>query len=320
MSVTAAPAAGYIFDHWSGDCTGSNDCSVTLDSDKSVTAVFVPYVGTYTLTVNQSAGGLIEPPTASYTSGTVVNLTATPNTGYHFVSWSGACSGTITTCSVTMDANKTVSATFAITTYILTVTRPTGRSIAPTTDTYNYGTVVELTATPSTGYHFVAWTGACSGIEPTCSVTMDANKSVTAIFTAVPVVTPTRYEQDHSYLVYLGAWSTVVKSTDSAGSYAVAKTAGASVTARFTGTAVTYIARKGSAQGVAKVTLDDRPAVYVDLYSYTTVYKQAVWSASGLTDGPHTLKIEWTGMTAAGTGTNVNLDALDIVGLLVSGG
>jgi uncharacterized repeat protein (TIGR02543 family) len=42
VDITATPATGYEFDHWSGDCTGSDACQVTMDGDKSVTAHFVP--------------------------------------------------------------------------------------------------------------------------------------------------------------------------------------------------------------------------------------------------------------------------------------
>ena len=41
---------------------------------------------------------------------------------------------------------------------------------------------VTLTATGLGRYAFAGWTGACSGVEPTCTVTMDAAKSVTAMF------------------------------------------------------------------------------------------------------------------------------------------
>ena len=43
ISVTAAPAAGYIFDHWSGDCTGCGACQVTMTGDRSVTAHFTGF-------------------------------------------------------------------------------------------------------------------------------------------------------------------------------------------------------------------------------------------------------------------------------------
>ncbi len=49
---------------------------------------------------------------ASFASGTVVTLTATPNSGASFNGWGGACSGTATTCTVTMSSARSVSANF----------------------------------------------------------------------------------------------------------------------------------------------------------------------------------------------------------------
>ncbi len=40
VEVTATPAAGYVLDHWSGACTGSGACSITMDAYKTVTAHF----------------------------------------------------------------------------------------------------------------------------------------------------------------------------------------------------------------------------------------------------------------------------------------
>ena len=48
----------------------------------------------------------------TYASGTVVSLTAVATTGSTFAGWSGACSGTQASCTITLDSNKTVSATF----------------------------------------------------------------------------------------------------------------------------------------------------------------------------------------------------------------
>ena len=50
------------------------------------------------------------------------------------------------------------------------------------TETYNHGTSVTLTATPSSNSVFAGWAGACNGPATTCTVTMDASKSVTATF------------------------------------------------------------------------------------------------------------------------------------------
>ena len=53
---------------------------------------------------------------AAVSNGSTVTLTASAAIGYAFSAWGGACAATTgTACSVSMDADKTVSATFAIT-------------------------------------------------------------------------------------------------------------------------------------------------------------------------------------------------------------
>jgi hypothetical protein len=66
-----------------------------------------------TTAVSPSAGGIISPTagTHTYNQGDVVTVTATANSGYTFSNWSGACFGS-SSCSVTMDADKIVTATF----------------------------------------------------------------------------------------------------------------------------------------------------------------------------------------------------------------
>ena len=69
-----------------------------------------------TTTVSPSAGGSIgrSPDASSYAPGTVVTLTASPVAGYVFTGWSGALSGTKNPATVTMDANKKVTASFTV--------------------------------------------------------------------------------------------------------------------------------------------------------------------------------------------------------------
>ncbi|GAB4408083.1 MAG: hypothetical protein OHK0039_10990 [Bacteroidia bacterium] len=67
----------------------------------------------YTLTVNAVNGSVgLSPTGGTYASGTVVSLTATPNSGYQFTGWSGDASGTSNPLSITMNSNKTVTANF----------------------------------------------------------------------------------------------------------------------------------------------------------------------------------------------------------------
>ncbi len=69
---------------------------------------------TYKLTLTTNGRGSIaaSPAAASYAPGTVVTLTATPVAGQPWIGWSGACSGTATTCKVTMNTNLSVTANF----------------------------------------------------------------------------------------------------------------------------------------------------------------------------------------------------------------
>src|SRR2546430_7344495 len=126
---------------------------------------------------------------------TAVTLTASPATGSAFTGWSGGgCSGT-SPCVVTMPAATTVTATFALQSFTLTVTRagkgggavasvPAGITCGATCSApFDYNAGVTLTATPATGSTFTGWSGGgCTGTS-TCTVTMTAATAVTATFT-----------------------------------------------------------------------------------------------------------------------------------------
>ena len=75
-----------------------------------------PADGPFTLTVTAPSNGTIalSPSGGSYAKGTVVTVTATPASGYDFTAWTGALSGTTNPATVTMDADKTVGATFTL--------------------------------------------------------------------------------------------------------------------------------------------------------------------------------------------------------------
>jgi uncharacterized repeat protein (TIGR02543 family) len=146
---------------------------------------------TYTVTISTSAGGVVYGET-SYESGSTVILTPLPNTGYTFSGWSGDCTNSSGTCSLTMNANKSVTANFSngpATTYTLTTSVSGSGTISGNTSPYASGATAVLTAVPNTGYTFSGWSGDCTNSSGTCSLTMNANKSVTASFTAIPANT-----------------------------------------------------------------------------------------------------------------------------------
>ena len=82
-----------------------------------------------------------------------------------------------------MNANKNIIANFAINTYTLTVNAPNGTvTKSPNQAPYDSNSTVQLTAVPATGYHFTGWSGDLTGSTNPATVTMDANKNITANF------------------------------------------------------------------------------------------------------------------------------------------
>ena len=132
----------------------------------------------YTLTVNATAGGTVSGG-GTYAYGSTPTLTATPSTGYHFVRWSDGSTDAVHSVTVTGDA--TYTATFEVNYYAITVNATSGGSVSGG-GTYAYGSTPTLTATPSTGFHFVQWSDGST--EATRSVTVTGEATYTATFAA----------------------------------------------------------------------------------------------------------------------------------------
>ncbi len=211
VSLTATPGSGGAFTSWSG-CTSSSgaSCTVTMSGDKSVTANFTggsTGPTTFPLSVSVTGSGTVTGGgltcgeggtacSATLASGTNVTLAAEPSSGETFQTWGGACNGSARTCSLTMSAARSVTATFsggssaqvALTVGVTGHGTVTGGGIAcgngrtVCTARQRQGATVGLTATRAPGATFVGWSGACSGKTPTCTVEMDAAKRVTAAF------------------------------------------------------------------------------------------------------------------------------------------
>lgn len=205
VTLTPTPASGYFFSSWSGACSGSESCTVSMDASKSVTANFTQIpTGSSVLSVTKTGlGSVTSFPVgincsgtcnAAFANGTSVTLTASPVTGYYFAGWGGACSGQ-GTCTLTINSNQTASANFMqIPTgqQLLTVTVSGGGSVSTnppglscnTTCSYPFptSTAVSLIPSANTGQTFMGWTGGgCIG-RSSCLITMDSPKTVGATF------------------------------------------------------------------------------------------------------------------------------------------
>jgi|GEM_PF-1763337 len=210
----------------SSSCTGTGTCSETMDTDRNVQAVFTLDTKALTVrndilgsgSITSSPAGIscgvdCQDQTANFGSGSSVTLTAAAAAGYRFTGWSiwhsdigytpgmgDPCTDGATTCNLSMTQDWKVRANFNLNSYALTVTKngtgsgtvtsiPAGISCgADCTENYNAGTSVTLTAAASTGSAFAGWSnGGCSGTAATCTVTMNAARSVIATFNlAIP--------------------------------------------------------------------------------------------------------------------------------------
>lgn len=135
---------------------------------------------------------------ASYTPETTVILTASPANGSTFSGWSGACSHSSTTCTVTMNSDKSVTASFGTTPppsdhQLTVVTSGTGSGTITSspagitcgsdcTASFAEGAIITLTADAANNSTFDGWSGACNDTSTTCTVTINGNRSVTATF------------------------------------------------------------------------------------------------------------------------------------------
>ena len=286
LTAKAKPKPGYRFVRWSGDGTGTGASArtVTMETDRSVTAHFAvttePPPERCTLTVRASppeGGTVSDDTTVDCSASTNLTAEAKPNTGYRFVRWSGDGTGA-SARTVTMETDRSVTAHFESTlacdgnTFVFEVGRSSRKTLsaarngsgaitysdgrgrptwlafdapthavsgtAPAAGTWAFSTVatdadgnkanckhyvvgiriqhrVNVTVSPNTawgsvskspagpsyyyndrvtlrananpGYRFVRWSGAASGTSATARVTMNGNKTAKAHFELIPL-------------------------------------------------------------------------------------------------------------------------------------
>lgn len=220
VSLKATAASGSAFGGFAGCSVSASDptsCSLTLTgAAQTVTTTFNPAPQPLSVTIAAQAaspnsgtavtGSVSSAPagincssntcSSNFPYNSQVTLTAAPGASSVFTGWSGTgCSGTGSTCTVTMSQAQAVTANFAASQYYLTVgvsgtggngkvtstpagvSSSAGQSIVP----FAYGTSVTLNAlASSSSVYFFGYTGDCSGT--TCTVTLDKDRSVAASF------------------------------------------------------------------------------------------------------------------------------------------
>ncbi len=199
VELTAVPDPGWLFDEWVGNVfpPSANPITITMNSDETITALFVSASPQVTLTVDTLGLGFVtldpEPFNGTYDQGTMVTMTANPRPDWEFVEWLGDVTGTDNPTTVAVDSNMNVTASFAsvFTQFTLDVDTVGSGGVAldpePILGTYDSSAVVMLTAEADLGWEFLEWQGDLTGNTNPASVTMNSDVNVTAVFQEISV-------------------------------------------------------------------------------------------------------------------------------------
>ena len=194
VTLTPSPDAGSVFADWSGhaDCadgeltvTGPRSCQATFDLlPPGEFALTMSHIGTGSGTVTSNPAGIdcgtdcVE----SYTEGTVVTLTATPDVGSVFKQWKGSQADCLDGV-ITMSADRDCAADWDVQLHTVTVTKAGNGSGTVTSspggincgsncsEDWSHGTVVTLTASPNSGSEFAGWSGHADCADGVLTVT-----------------------------------------------------------------------------------------------------------------------------------------------------
>ncbi|MHB1356870.1 MAG: beta strand repeat-containing protein [Anaerolineae bacterium] len=196
VTLTATPLISSTFDNWSGACSGTGNCSVTMTETKSVTATFT--VITYRITATAGINGSITPSGTQHIDyGTSRTYNIAANDGYHIldVKIDGESIGITTTFTfVNVTSNHTITASFGANTYTLSIYQEgTGNGTIETNPpggVYAYGTVITLTATPRFSSYFAGWSGDVVTTTNPLTMTVNADTELTATFSVIETFLP----------------------------------------------------------------------------------------------------------------------------------
>lgn len=180
-TITAVANRGHKFLNWTvGEETRTeNPLTLIINSDLTVTANFEA-LPAYTInaTANDGAMGTVTG-AGTYYKGETVTLKATANTGHAFVDWSNGATEPTLTFTATKDS--TVQANFKVLSYTVALaTNDEAKGSVAGAGTYDYGTEVELTATPAEGYELLYWSDRSTDNPRT--ITVNGNKALSAYF------------------------------------------------------------------------------------------------------------------------------------------
>ncbi|MCM8873410.1 MAG: InlB B-repeat-containing protein, partial [Paludibacteraceae bacterium] len=174
-TLVANAKTGYTFAQWV-DGSDENPRTVTVNGNKTYTAIFSIDKHNVTLSKNISAAGTVTGD-GVYEHNTTVQLTATANEGYRFKGWSDGVMDASREITVTKDTS--ITANF-VALYTIKALASASQGTVIGGGVYEDGETVTLVANPNPGYIFAQWVDGSD--ENPRNVTVDGDKTYTAYF------------------------------------------------------------------------------------------------------------------------------------------
>nr|MBC8320813.1 T9SS type A sorting domain-containing protein [Bacteroidota bacterium] len=190
VTVIATPNTGWIFQDWTenGNVVSTDSSyTFTVSSDRDLVANFESITYTITTISNPTNGGTTSGG-GNYSYGTIITLTASPNSGFYFINWTenGNVVSTSPSFQYTVTGNSTLVANFNQQEpyTITTSSNPVQGGITSGGGNYLPGSQCTVIATPNLGYLFYSWTeyGNQVSTNPIYTFTVTGNRTLVANF------------------------------------------------------------------------------------------------------------------------------------------
>ena len=195
VTITATASEGYRFTGWEGNDSTNESLTINLNSNQTYQALF-ELIPIYTLTIASGGGGTVSIEGGEYQEGTELEITATPEDGYRFVSWEGVDLND-ETILISVNSNKDITAIFeliifhtinipGLTGASYTLVDSTGEIISNGSNSFESefenGTILEFTILTNEGYNFIHWEINEEIVtSSTISLTLNSNLIITPI-------------------------------------------------------------------------------------------------------------------------------------------
>ncbi|MDA8824124.1 PQQ-binding-like beta-propeller repeat protein [Opitutales bacterium] len=194
VSLVATPENGYYFTGWQGagiNDQNSSSTTITISGDHSIQANFAENTDIKLLLhlkANPDFAAASFNGSGLYDENDSVQISAHPNLGYTFSNWTGGSvideNSSSTTIVVNQDLNLT--AHFNLNQHTLNLSANSGGLVNEVNSSYDYGSIVSLSATPYSGYEFTSWDGNATfenQFSSSTHATITGDSNITALFT-----------------------------------------------------------------------------------------------------------------------------------------